>query len=84
MNLSEWMLDAGQELSRWWPPILVLQLHSGRVRPASRIDFGQFYKIMQYSISYMYMYMYYNQPSMSPSWDVTNRSQWCENGSWVL
>ena len=69
---GEWMLDAGQERSRWWPSILVLQLHSGSVGPASRVDFGQFYKITQYIISYMYMYMYYNQSSMSPSWDVMN------------
>ena len=66
------MLDAGQDRSRWWPPILVLHLHSGSVGPASRVDFGQFYKIIQYIISYMYIYMYYNQPSMSPTWDVMN------------
>ena len=56
---GEWILDAAQERSRWWPSILVLYLHSGSV------DFGQFYKITLYIISYMYMYLYYNQPSMS-------------------
>ena len=69
------MLDAGQERSRRWPSIIiqVLHLHSGSVGPASRFDFGQFYKIIQHIISYMYMYIYYNQPSMSPSWDATSR-----------
>ena len=60
------MLDSDQER----PSILVLRLHSGSVGPASRVDFGQFYKIIQYIISYMYMYMYYNQSSMSPSWKL--------------
>ena len=60
------MQDAGEERSRWWPSILVLQLHSGSVGPASRVDIGQFNKIILYIISYMYMYMYYNQPIMSP------------------
>ena len=66
------MIDAGQERSRWWPSILVLHLHSGSVGPASRVDFGQFYKIILYNISYLYMYTHYNKPSMSPYWDVTN------------
>ena len=64
------MLDAGKERSRYWPTILVLHLHSGSVGQALRVDFCQFSKIIQYIISYMYMY--YNQPSMSPSFDVTN------------
>ena len=61
---GEWILDAGQERSRWWPSILVLHLHSGSAGPAFHGAFGQFYKIIQYIISYMYMYMYYNQPSI--------------------
>ena len=58
---GEWMLDADQERSRWWPSILVLHLHSGSVGPASLVDVCQFYKIIQYII--IYMYMYFNQPS---------------------
>ena len=67
-----WILGAGQEREWCWQPILELHLYSGSVGPASRVDFGQLYKNIQYIISYMYMYMYYNQPSKSPSWDVTN------------
>ena len=37
---------------------------------ACRVDVGQFYNIIQYSIRYVYMH--YNQPGMTTSWDVTN------------
>ena len=88
------MLDSGQERSRWWPSILVLHLHSGSVGPAFRVDFGQFYKILQYIISYMYMYIITSQACLHPStsrisstpyfclWE--NRSQLFKNGSWAL
>ena len=40
-----------------WPgadsAILVLYLHSGSAGPTFRVDFGQFYKIIQYIISYV-------------------------------
>ena len=66
------MLDNGKERAWGWLTILVQRQNSGSVGPAFRVDFGQFYKIIQHIISYKYIYMYYNQPSMSPSWDVTN------------
>ena len=48
------MVDADQER----PSILLLRLHSGSVGPASRVDFGHLYKIIQYIISY-YVYVLY-------------------------
>ena len=69
----------GRVNARRWPGAVVVMAvnssagpHSGSVRPAFRVDFGQFYKIIQYIIScmYMYMYMYYNRPSISPPFDV--------------
>ena len=93
---GDWMLDAGQEGYRWWPSILVLYLHSGSVGPAFRVDFGQFYKIIQYIISYMYICtsiitshacLHLGTSRISPApyfclWE--NRSQCFKNGSWAL
>ena len=91
---GEWMLDAVQEWSRWWPLILVLHLHSGSVGPASLVDFGQFYEIIQYIISYMYIHVLASQASLHLGtsrissapyvclWE--NRSRWFKNGSWAL
>ena len=47
------MLVAGQERTRRWPAILVLYLHSGSAGRTFRVNFGQFYKIIQYIISYV-------------------------------
>ena len=51
----------------------VPHLHSYSVEPAFRVDFGQFYKFIQYNISYMYMY--YNQPGMTTSHVVLHLSE---------
>ena len=88
------MLDAGQELWRLWPTILVLRLHSGSVGPALRVDFGF---IKSYStVPAGYMYMHYNQLDMTTSYDVRNKlgplyyfciwknkSQWFKKGELI-
>ena len=70
-------VSKGRVDARRWPGAVAVMAINSSAAPAFRqygpaflVDFGQFYKIIQYIISYMYIY--YNQSSMSPPIDVTN------------
>ena len=70
-------VNKGRVNARRWPGADAVVAINSSAAPAfrqrwtgDRVDFGKFYTIKQYLISYMYMY--YNQPSMSPPFDVTN------------